>query len=97
MSAEGSAAEKNYFKTNFPGTTVDPRPDKDNLGQVFVVKDPQGRGIHRAHLTRELLDLKDDEVRLVLERHQVAEDMRKVGTTIVWVSSEKITGYSEEA
>jgi len=86
---------RQYLEGEFPDTTAQYRPDTDNLGAVFHVRDKRsGIVLYRTHITRRALDDRSVER---LAQWSLSRQMRQVGNVMVVVDSGGVTGTAEGA
>jgi len=86
---------RQYLEREFPDTTAQYRPDKDNLGAVFHVRDKRsGIVLYRTHITPRALDDRSIDR---LAQWSLSRRMRQVGNVIVVVDTGGVTGTAEEA
>jgi len=86
---------RQYLEREFPDTTAQDRPDKDNRGPVFHVRDKRsGIVLYRTHITRRALDDRSIDR---LTQWSLSRRMRHVGHVMVVVDSGGVTGTAEKA
>ena len=86
---------RQYLEREFPDTTPQYRPDKDNLGAVFHVRDKRsGIVLYPIHITPRALDDRSIDR---LAQWSLSRRMRQVGNVIVVVDTGGVTETAEEA